>query len=275
MNSRARSLLHCVFALIGGGILFAAGNWERPRHPLGEDLMSVALPVPMQILYSAGDRYLAANIGTWRAIMVGVGRLPPETLSALAQVQEDVSWLNPAHEDNYYTAAAILPWEGKVQQAQVILSRATDARPTDVYPPFYLGFNRVHFLGDVPGGVAAFRTAAAHAQDEGTKQALTVMAARWSEKSDDTELAIRLVRGMAEGTRDKALRDYLNQRAVRLEGLKSLQDAWHRFVALKGHAPENLEALVAEGLLTRIPDDPLGGGYVLSEGRVVMQPPKN
>lgn len=270
-----RSRVLPILGLAVGGLLYSAGNWERPRHPPSEELMSVALPVPLQMAYAAGDRYFAANVGAWRALMVGVGKLPPETLMALAQVQEDVSWLNPAHEDNYYTAAAILPWEGKVQATQVILSRATEARPNDVYPPFYLGFNKVHFLGDVPGAVAAFRVAATHAEDEGTKQALTVMAAKWSEKSDDTALAIQLVRGMAEGTKDRALRDYLIQRVTRLKGLKTLQDAQRQFISERGQPPESLEALVATGLLPGIPEDPLGGGYVIKENRVVLLPPKN
>ena len=62
---------------------------------------------------------------------------------------------------------------------------------------------------------------------------------------------------------------------ARLEGLKALQEARRRFIDLKGRAPESLNALVAEGLLAKIPDDPLGGGYVISEGRIVLQPPKN
>lgn len=262
-------------AILGVGLaLFVLGNWKADHRPRAEDLMTVALPIPLQLAYAAGDRYLAANAGTWRAIMVGTQKLPPETLAALARVQEDVSWLNPAHEDNYYTATAILPWEGQVARTQTILHSATEARPEDVYPPFYYGFNQVHFLGDVPGAVEAFRIAAGHAQDEGTRQALTVLAARWSEKSDDTEMAIQMVRVMADATRDRALKDYLQLRIQRLEGLLVLRNAQKQFVQRFGRALASVDELVASGLITKVPQDPLDGGYAVSKDLVVLLPAK-
>jgi len=255
-------------------ILIACGNLYPPQPPRAEVLMSVALPLPAQLLYTGGDRYLAANVGTWRAIMVGIDRLPHETLKALAKVQEDVSWLNPGQEDNYYTATAILPWEGEVAATQTILQRATEGRPTDVYPPFYYGFNRLHFYGDVQGAVKALLVAANHAQEEGTRQALTVMAARWSEKNDETEIAIQTVRMMAEGSKDHALKDYLGLREQRLQGLKLLREAYRRFMDRDGVPPRSLEELVYAGMIDRVPLDPLDGGYLLKDGNVWLMPAK-
>ena len=269
-----RRVLPTVVALAVGGVLFSYGNLHSPRPPGPESLMSVALPVPLQLLYAAGDRYLAANVGAWRAVMVGTGKLPPETLHALARVQEDVSWLNPGHEDNYYTATAILPWEGEVEPTQVVLDRATHARPADVYPPFYLGFNRIHFLGDVQGAVDALLVAAARAPDEGTRQALTAMAARWSEKSDDTEIAIQMVRVMIASAADGAFKTYLRQREERLQGLRTLREAQTRFVHDRGAPPQRIEDLVSGGYLARLPVDPLEGGYTIKNGNVVLLPAK-
>lgn len=264
-----------VVACAVGAALFIFGNLYFSRQPpRAEALMSVALPVPLQLLYAGGDRYLAANVGTWRAIMVGTVKLPHDTLKVLARVQGDVSWLNPGQEDNYYTATAILPWEGELDATQEILERATKARPTDVYPPFYLGFNKLHFHGDVQGAVEALVLAASHAQDEGTRQALTVMAARWSEKSDETEIAIQMVRLMAEGSKDRALKDYLKLREQRLQGLKSLRDAYKRFTESHGAPPASFGEMVSGGAIDRLPVDPLDGGYVLKDGSVFLMPAK-
>lgn len=269
---RYHPLLSSMIALGVGLGLFLYGNWERRPQPRAEDFMSIAIPVPMQMLYAAGDRFLAANIGAWRAIVVGTQKLPPETLSALAKVQEDVSWLNPRHEDNYYTAAAILPWEGKVASAQTVLWRASEALPEDVYPPFYYGFNQAHFLGDIPGAVQAFHLAAQHAQDVGTRQALTVIAAKWSEKADDATLAVQMVRVMAEGTRDKALKEYLNLRIERLEQLKVLREAQNQYLRSQGKPLNELSDLVDAGILPKMPEDPLGGGFALKNNTIVLLP---
>lgn len=246
-----------------GIALFVLGNWERSPGGLPRDQLAVAMPVPVQILLAAGDRFAAANVGVWRAIMVSPGDLQRDTVPVLAAIQEAASWLNPAHEDNYYTATAILPWEGEVEKTQIILQRATEARPRDILPPFFLGFNRLHFLGDPQGASEAAQTAAQHAEDAADRQALLVLAARWAERVDDMQASIRLIRQMAETSRDPALQNYLQQRVKRLEGLLVLREATARFEAKHKRKVVDLNELVAAGVLERIPDDPLGGGYRL------------
>lgn len=271
VRHRLRPLM-ALLVLAAGVALFAFGNRAPARPPPAESMLSVALPVPLQMLYAGGDRYLAANVGAWRAIMVGTGELPAATLRALAQVQEDVSWLNPWHEDNYYTAAAILPWAGELAPTQTILRRATAARRHDVYPPFYYAFNQWYFAGDVAGGVASLLVAAEHSRDPGERQALTVMAARWSEQSDETATAIAMVHAMAERTRDRALKDYLGLREQRLHGLLTLRQAAQKFAAEHGRAPRSLDEMLAGGLVARIPEDPLGGGYAVRDGVPILLP---
>lgn len=259
--------------LIAAGIgLFAAGNQVAARRPPAESPLSVSLPVPLQLLYTGGDRFLAANVGAWRAVMVGTGKLPLETLQALARVQEDVSWLNPWHEDNYYTATAVLPWGGAVDATQTILARATEARRNDVYPPFYYGFNQLYFRADLAGAVDSLLLAAAHATDDDERQALTVMAARWSETNDDTTAAIEALRVMAARTKDAALANYLGLRRQRLETLLLVQEAARRFQSRHGRAATQIAELKTGGFLTELPEDPLGGGYLIRGGKPVLLP---
>ena len=232
------------------------------------------MPVPAQVILSGGDRYLAANIGVWRALMVGVDKLPSETLKALAIVQEDVSLLNPAHEDNYYTSAAILPWEGEVDKAQVILRRAILARPYDAYPAFYFAFNQIHFLGDARGAAEVLRLAAVRVDDRGMSQALSVLAANWTEKGEDLQIAIDSILTMVGRTKDKPLQTYLLARVARLEGLLSLREAASRYHKKRGEFPKSLDALVKSGEIGFIPNDPLAGGYSIVQGSVVVNPPR-
>jgi hypothetical protein len=257
-----------------GVVLLAYGNLTRRPVLTPESAMDVVVSIPLQLLAAGGDRYLAANVGTWRSIMVGTNKLPRETLRVLAAVQEDASWLNPAHEDNYYMATAILPWEGEVTSTQVILRRATDSRLQDPYPPFYLGFNQLHFLGDSKGAAKIIMDAAARINDPQMKQALTIMGAFWVERGDDTDLAIKMVDGLMKSTRDRAMKSYLQQRIQRLEGLKLLQAATQRYEKDTGHAPKSIAELQGKAYVAEIPVDPLGGGYALSNGRVVLLPAK-
>ena len=79
---------------------------SAPRQSVSVE-MQVAMPLFVQVFMAMGDRHLAANIAAIRALVVAPEKMRPEEFRILAKVQEDVSWLNPAHEDNYYIAFAL------------------------------------------------------------------------------------------------------------------------------------------------------------------------
>ncbi|MCB1942779.1 MAG: hypothetical protein KDI53_12195, partial [Candidatus Accumulibacter sp.] len=131
-----------------GGVVYATVQpslYARPRPPVSPE-MEVAMPRFVQVLMAAGDRYLAANLDVFRALVVSAARMAADNYRILSIVQSDAGWLNPAHEDNYYLAAAILPWAGEISATQYILRMATEARPFDSGPPFFYAFNEMHFL---------------------------------------------------------------------------------------------------------------------------------
>jgi hypothetical protein len=252
--------------------LISLGNARRVPPINVQDDLQVMVPVPLQILGAFGDRYFAANVGTWRAIMVSPRQLSPDELTALAQIQETVSWLNPGHEDNYYTATAILPWAGKTDSTQRILERATENRPHDPFAPFFYAFNALHFYQDRTGASQALLVAASHATDPGDKQGLTVLAAQWLEKGNDLSNTQRIVLQMARDTRDPALRAHLTHRAERLAGLIMLREATQHYEIKYGHPLEDLNQLVSSGIIEKLPTDPFGDGYALSGHQPVFAP---
>jgi len=235
--------------------------WSRPRVRVEQE-MRVALPPTVQLVVAGGDRYLAANIAIFRAVTVGVFQLQPDTYRALAEVQVSAAVLNPRHEDNYYTAAAILPWNGQYDAAQDVLQRATDARKNDALPPFFHGFDRFQFKQDF-SGAASDMMVAAQRSDPGNRAALNAIAAKWLERGEDPQFALRVVRSMAESSRNKDLKRLLEARVVRLEGLIALRDAATRYQDQHGHPPPTLDALVKDRLIKSIPVDPFGLGYQL------------
>lgn len=259
--------------LVGGCVGFALFTitlqWQQKMvRPSAPSEMVIALPVPAQLLVAAGDRYLAANLAVFRAVVSSTEKMTPDDFAMQGRIQADAAWLNPAHEDNYYLAAAILPWNGEIPAAQDVLARATDARSFDWQPPFYFAFNEFYFNKNPVLGAEWLRRAAKHAKDEEYSLAFEQIAASWVAKGPDIELAIRMHRDMAKAAKHKEFAAYLEKRVVRLENQRDIEAAARQFRERYAHGPVQLEDLVRSGLLQSIPADPFGATYVVdSSGR--------
>lgn len=257
-----------LLALIGVIVLY---GWAvqsigmRPR-PVEPESFAVALPPELQVGLSLGDRYLAANISSFRAIVLNTNRPDATTMHVLAKVQRGVSILNPAHEDNYYTAQALLPWAGEVDDNAFIQQRAMDSRTWDWLPGFFYAFNFYYFKQDyVKAGEVLAETAQ---RDPQNREALLAVAARWQEKGKDLDAAISFVQGMYAANKNKQLKQTLLQRLDRLKGLKALREAAALYKQKYGQPVSSLSDLVKAGLLTRLPEDPFGMGYTLDASGV-------
>lgn len=266
-----RVLPFCVLLIALG--LFCSATMSLHRIPAkrAANEMEVALPWFVQVLLTGGDRYLAADINVIRALVASTQYMDENNYRILAQIQDDAAWLSPGHADNYYIAAAILPWSGEFDAAQSILRRAIDARPFDPLPPFYYGFNLYYFQKNSITGANWVREAAARETDEQNRFALQNIAARWYERSNDPSVAIALVEAMARDTKDTGFRQYLEHRVERLKRLQELIQAAQLFEQSRGRQLASLEELVAGGFINEIPADPFGFGYDLdAEGQPVL-----
>lgn len=193
--------LRPLIALLLGSLIFVLAQTQLQHVKRVQVLaeIAVSLPVFIQVVMAGGDRYLAAQWSSIRALVTETARMGQEDFRVLAEVQRDASWLNPAHEDNYYIAAAILPWEGQVDAAQIILDRAMLSRFYDYQPPFYFAFNLVHFFNDGLAAAESLRRAASRLTNPDERLMLENFAARWLDRSDDIDLAARIV----ESTRQR------------------------------------------------------------------------
>lgn len=237
--------------------------------------IQVVLPLFVQVGMAAGDRYLAANAGAIRSLITSTARMGENEYAILASLQTSVSWLNPAHEDNYYTAAAILPWNGQLDPAQVVLRRATRARPNDFQPAFLYAFHLLYFKHDALAGADWLRQAAQRMPNEDEQLVMQNYAVRWMDRSRDLDNAIAVVADMAKQTRRADFRAYLEQRIKRLENLKHLREHALIFERRFGRAPHAVEELVSAGVLSDIPTDPFGFGYAIGrEGLIILRQAK-
>ena len=247
--------------------------YARPR-PHSSPEMEVALPRFVQVLMAVGDRYLAANLAGFRALVASTEKMTADNYHILGIVQSDLAWLNPAHEDNYYIAAAILPWSQEVDAAQEILRRASKARPFDWNPAFYYAFNTMHFKKDPVEGARWLQIAAGQASDEIEKTQLQQLAAQWASRGEDKHLAIRIHRTLAQETHNPAFARFLERRAQRLENVLALETAVALFREHAGRSPKRLEELVEQELIQSLPKDPFGLPYAIdAKGEVVVLAP--
>lgn len=228
----------------------------------------VTLPLFAQVLLAGGDRHLAANLNGFRVLVAATEKMTTADYATQGRLQEDLARLNPAHEDNYYIAAAILPWSGQTDAAQHVLRRAADARPADWQPLFYLGFHYYHFLKDPVAGGRLLLEAVPRAREEPDRWALQNVAALWFEKGYDAASAANVVDAMAKGANAGSFRRYLQVRANRLQDLARLRDLAAAYRERHGRPLVDLGDLVGGGWIGAIPDDPLGEGFALDDDGV-------
>ena len=272
MIARARNFP--LAAALACAVIYAAAVAHLKGVPYRDVTVElrVALPRFAQVLMAAGDRFLAADLAAIRALVVATDKMKPEEFALLARIQEDVAWFNPGHEDNYYTAAAILPWNGELDAAQRVLAAAVSARPFDYQPAFYQAFHEMHFNGNGAAAHDILVKAAATVPNEDEQTMLRALAAIWAEKSDDVDQTIRVVRVMAEQAKRRDFRKYLEQRVARLESLKLLRTAAGEFAMRTGAPPRALDDLRTAGLITEVPKDPFGYGFAIdAKGSVMLR----
>lgn len=254
--------------LLWAALAFAAYAWlagvvaARSKPEPGAELV-VRLPLAAQVLFAGGDRYLAANLSGFRVLVAASERMQAPDYAVQARLQRDIAWLNPLHEDNYYIAAAVLPWAGEIDAAQYVLRTTANARRFDWMPLFYYGFGEYYFHKDPAAGAKALLEAVDYARDEQDALALRLLALKWTERGYSTATAAGVVGAMARTSPPGAFKKYLEKRATRLGELSRLRDAAKRYEAAHGRPLQALDQLVTAGLLTSLPRDPLGIGYKL------------
>jgi hypothetical protein len=237
--------------------------------------LSVIIPVPLQIFLNGGDRYLAANLATFRALVVGPNEMDAETVKALGSIHRAAAFMNPAHEDNYYISQAIIAWNGQADADIYVQERATQARPWDSMPPYFAGIDKYTFKKDPVGGAKSMEIAAQR-PDMGNRQFYLDIAAKWYEKNSDPRLALEHVLMLQKNTRDKEMKMFLGRRVARIEVTIKIHDALKAYKQKFDRPAEKLNDLVETGFLEAIPKDPLGQLFTIKQDGSVgfIDPPR-
>lgn len=259
------------------GIIASYGWYKRPiASPTIPSEISdrIVVPAPIQVFLTGGDRFFAADLEAFRALATlsdgPDAATVADNISFAIRARNEVARLNPCHEDNYYLANALLTWGGAVSHGNEILRRATDCRFWDEFPAFFYGFNLNYFNHDVQGAKRALEQAA----DRSVKNAnalrkLAIMLMADSFEDDATALAY--LQSEREQTHDTKLRETLQKRVVRLQGLINLRQAQINYERRFGKPLTDPRDLIEAGIILEFPADPLRIGYEFHEGRFRMR----
>lgn len=239
----------------------------RPFKAVVQDRVVVAAPI--ELMLTGGDRFLAANMEAIRSAATGPADDRDDTLYRI-RTHQVASQLNPCHEDNLYLGNAMLSWGGAVNEGSDILRRSTECRFWDEYPPFFYGFNLHFFYKNEAEASRMFAVAAQRSKQNRLvmeKTAIMIAAGQFN----DEKLALDYIRHEHDRSSDPKLRQSLQKRIVRLEGLMVLRDAQHRFEQRFGRPLTSPAQLIESGILSQFPVDPLGLGYELSDGTITLR----
>ncbi|MGE6530653.1 hypothetical protein ACQKEM_16890 [Pseudomonas sp. NPDC077382] len=228
----------------------------------------VVIPAPLLVVLHGGDRFLAADLETMRLAATGMDDRGVDT-SYLVRAQREVARLNPCHEDNYYLANGLLTWGGAVEEGNEVLRAAVQCRFWDEFPPFFYGINLSFFQHNNEEAARVLEVGAERSsQNAAPMRKLAVMLR--AEQFADERLALNYLIQQRDSTADPKLRDMLDKRVVRLQGLIELREAQRRYEG--EHGPLiSLEQLVEQRLIDSLPEDPLRLGYELRDGRIELK----
>ncbi len=265
---RRTSLL---LALLAFALFATIAAWRAQQPVLLTPQLSadrVVIPAPLLVVLHGGDRFLAADLETMRLSATGMDDRGVDT-GYLVRAQREVARLNPCHEDNYYLANGLLTWGGAVDEGNEVLRAAVECRFWDEFPPFFYGINLSFFQRDNEEAARVLEIGAQRStHNAAAMQRLAVMLR--AEQFADERLALNYLTQQRDSSVDPKLKDMLDKRVIRLQGLIDLREAQRRYEAEHGPLPE-LQQLLDRDVIAELPTDPLGLGYELRNGRIELK----
>lgn len=254
------------FSAFSGIAFWRAQQPLQLAQPQVQDRVVVAAPI-LLALYG-GDRFLASDLETMRLAATGMQAGESDT-SYLIRAQRVVAQLNACQEDNYYLANGLLTWGGAVNEGNEVLRAAVQCRTWDFIPAFFYGVNLAFFQHDTVEAQRILELGAQRSPENAASLRRLAIMLR-AESFADEKLALDYLTQQRDATSDARLRDMLDKRVIRLQGLVSLRQAQRLFEVSNG-ALVGLEQLVEFGLLSGLPEDPIGLGYELREGQIILK----
>jgi len=210
------------------------------------------------LIFFHAEFYFGEKIG-WR-------NEPPE-YQRLFKALDKATDLDPYSMDCYYFAQGILSGiKPAIAPLNRLLEKGIKYRKDDWYLPFFISANYYFQLNDP---VTAARYLKHAAELNPNNPLFATLTARMLYQGNKTEAAIAYLEALVEETKNASVRKTLLRRLKALLAIRFLEKAVAEYTDRKGNAPESLTALVEEGFIKKMPEDPYGGTFHIAEdGRI-------
>lgn len=221
--------------------------------------------------FGFGFRNLLGDIAWLEAVQVsGNRKMTRDDYDRLADLLATVVRFDPRFVVPYLLGGIILADSSHHTSAALqFLSQGEQRFPSEWRFPFYMSYIRYFSLGDpVEGGMSLFRAS----RIAGSPPHFPLLASRMLSEGHRPETALAFLQNMIERETDPRRKASLEERMRQVEverGLQILEKAIGEYRTRVGTPPGRLADLVRAGVLTRIPEEPYGGKYLLmSDGGV-------
>ncbi|MBI4401197.1 MAG: hypothetical protein HY581_06160 [Nitrospirae bacterium] len=213
-----------------------------------------------------GYRQLAADV-IWLQAVQHFGNREETTEGYLwaYHAADVVTDLDPKFVAVYQAAGAILGvWAGRPRESIALLTKGMRHNPEVWQLPFFVGYDYFYELHDPVMAAQYFRIAS---ELPGSPAYLPKLAARMTVEAGDPDAALEFLQRLSQQLQDERLRESLAQRMKEVmveKDIRYLEEGVRRFKARYGKLPVRLEDLVIRGIISQIPEEPLGGVYKLN-----------
>lgn len=256
--------LLCTYGVLIGP--FATRMHERPYV----EKLGYVPEAPVLRIAAADQKALAAAVLIFKAMMYYGGI--PETsktqrafapdFSGMERTFSTATRLDPYNMDAYYFGQATLVWDLRhFAEANALLSYGMEYRTWDFYLPMFAGFNSAYFMKDYESAARYYRRAG---EISGSDLFMN-LTSRYLFETGQTEQAIAYLTMMVQGAGNDAIRKGLETRLSAFQALREIEKARDRFKQQQLREPMTVEELLEFGALSKIPQDPYGGKFFLTE----------
>jgi hypothetical protein len=180
----------------------------------------------------------------------------------LAHMCDLVTDLDPRAEHVYRFAGVILPWEaGEADEGIRLLHKGAQTFPDSWLIQYWLGFNYYFFKSDFAAAAVHLRRAAElpDAHPNAARLAALMMDAQYG-----PETSIAFLQEMEQNADSSQMREVVQRHILEArlaQDLEQLEKAVAIYRAHFGRVPASVDALLAAGIISAMPQDPFGGRY--------------
>jgi tetratricopeptide (TPR) repeat protein len=255
-----------LLAAFGGAAVGTLVALERERSALVGAAELSYLPKGEYLKVAVlGYRQLAADLIWLKAVQhLGARHQTTEGYLRAYHAVDVLTDLDPKFAYAYQAAGTILGvWAHRPHESVAILKKGMLENPDVWQMPFFLGYEYYYELKNPAIAAQYFRIAAAL---PGAPEYLPRLAARMTVEAGDPEAALEFLQRLYQQVRDERLREALVQRMKEVvveRDIHFLEEGVRRYRQRYGRLPSRLGDLVTRGIIVQIPEEPLGGAYVL------------